>query len=51
MLPAEWALGARHSAFEYHLLLAKDLEYLAPDNHAAMDEETVRVKRNARVVT
>jgi four helix bundle protein len=38
------AMGSA-SELEYHLLLARDLEYLSHNAHSKMDEETVRVKR------
>lgn len=38
------AMGSA-SELEYHLLLARDLQYLNPEIHAVMEQETVRVKR------
>src|SRR5438270_3638580 len=38
------AMGSA-SELEYHLLLCRDLEYLAPADHQRLSDEAVRVKR------
>jgi four helix bundle protein len=38
------AMGSS-SEVEYHFLLAKDLDYLAADRYATLDDEITRIKR------
>lgn len=38
------ALGSA-AELEYHLILARDLEYLAPDTYAPLDQKVAEVKR------
>ena len=40
----QMAMGSA-SELEYHLLLARDLNYLKAEHHATIEQETVRAKR------